>query len=615
MEKRVVTAMLLSVALLLGWTWLANLYAPPPAPAPVGGTPTAVTGTIGGATGLPDGSGGVDPVPPGPVAPIPPEAVPNEAVPDELRDVPDVQEQIRTDVFDLIVDSHGGVLAQANVWACEYHLRADGEVRGDPGRATITLPGRPGLLAIGLRGSGVDLMDRPWRVERNGKVVTATTTATLEGGARVEIVKTFRVSTDPAAKFHIDVDVELRGLGQGGKRATLEVVGPWLVRPITPNAAEDGILVALADEDDETEVEKLTAADIKESLAEDPEYEMQAPQGIRWIGSLGDFYLSALESLEPLPSGAYVGFVQGVDKSPNRGAEPGVKSEPWSTAAATLRIPLQVPANGTTETFHFRVYAGPASRPLLTADDAPYHEFAHAVPSRMLSVPAITDLLGWLLSKFAATGMGYGLAVVALTILVRGALFPLSRKSQISMRVHSKRMASIKPKMDAIKKRYKDPKKQQEETMKLMRKEKISPVPGGCLLAFVQMPVWISLYAILQTTYEMRHAKFLWASDLTAPDHLLHLPFAEGWIVLDGWLNLFPILMMITWGISAHMQPLPDDPQQRQTAKMMRWMPMMFGLILYNYPSGLTIYMTCSALWSIGEVQLIRRVWLNKLGV
>ena len=61
---------------------------------------------------------------------------------------------------------------------------------------------------------------------------------------------------------------------------------------------------------------------------------------------------------------------------------------------------------------------------------------------------------------------------------------------------------------------------------------------------------------------------------------------------------------MITWGISARMQPLPDDPQQRQTAKMMRWMPMMFGLILYNYASGLTIYMTCSALWSICEVIL-----------
>ena len=100
---------------------------------------------------------------------------------------------------------------------------------------------------------------------------------------------------------------------------------------------------------------------------------------------------------------------------------------------------------------------------------------------------------------------------------------------------------------------------------------------------------------------------------LVVVDRLLHLPFCENIALLPDWLNLFPILMMITWGISSHMQPLPEDPQQRSTAKMMRWMPMMFGLILYNYASGLTIYMTCSALWSIGEVQLIRRVWLNKL--
>ena len=67
-------------------------------------------------------------------------------------------------------------------------------------------------------------------------------------------------------------------------------------------------------------------------------------------------------------------------------------------------------------------------------------------------------------------------------------------------------MQKLKPKMDAIKKKYKDPRKQQQETMALMKKEKVSLVPGGCMLAFVQMPIWISLYEVLQTTFEMRHA-------------------------------------------------------------------------------------------------------------
>ena len=149
--------------------------------------------------------------------------------------------------------------------------------------------------------------------------------------------------------------------------------------------------------------------------------------------------------------------------------------------------------------------------------------------------------------------------------------------------------------------------------MKLIREKKVSILPGGCLLAFAQMPIWISLYSVLQTTFEMRHAGFLWVKDLTAADHLLHLPFAEGWMVLDGWLNLLPILMMATWYISAAMQPLPADPQQASQAKMMRWMPVLMGVFLYSFAAGLALYMTMSALWSIGETWLIRKLWLEKL--
>ena len=115
------------------------------------------------------------------------------------------------------------------------------------------------------------------------------------------------------------------------------------------------------------------------------------------------------------------------------------------------------------------------------------------------------------------------------------------------------------------------------------------------------------------TTFELRYEGFLWFDDLTAADHLLALPMTAGWPIIDGWLNLLPIFMMITWGISARLQPLPADPQQQQQAKMMRWMPMLFGVMLYQFSSGLCLYMTMSALWSIGEVQLIRRVWLSKL--
>jgi YidC/Oxa1 family membrane protein insertase len=181
------------------------------------------------------------------------------------------------------------------------------------------------------------------------------------------------------------------------------------------------------------------------------------------------------------------------------------------------------------------------------------------------------------------------------------------------MRLHSQKMQRLKPKMDAIKEKHKDPKKQQELTMKLMREEKVTLLPSGCFLAFAQMPIWIALYGVLQSTFEMRHASFLWVKDLTGPDHLVHLPFFAGMWLMPEWLNLLPILMMATWYTSAAMQPLPDDPQQASTAKMMRWMPVLMGLMLYSYASGLTLYMTMSALWSIGETWYIRKKWLSKL--
>ncbi len=596
MEKRVVLAMLLSAALFMGYTWFTSEFAPPPQQPQTAGTPCVATGTTGVSPTTLPGQG----APPAPGA-EPPEVPEPETLP--VADAPASEERLDTEHLFLTVTSAGAALSRADAWGCVYHAPGDPDAEGDPGHASDYFPGAPGFGAVDLLGLEQSLSLRNWHVERRDGSVVCSIDVPAAG---VRLVKTFTPSVDPAAPYHVILDVEAIGLAgaEGGHAATLEVVGPWYREPSLFQPG-DGVLVAMVDEDVEDEL----PATVQGWLDETPGYEQSAPAGVRWIGTRSDFHIGALEGVDPLPRGTSIGF----HTASRPGADPGT---PTLSAAAALRVPFALPAAGETTTQRFRLFIGPNSRPLLAAEGSPYATLHDAPADRRflgIGFGPIERVLGWLLSLIASTGMGYGLAVVCLTILVRGALFPLSRKSQISMRVHSKKMAAIKPKMDAIKKKYKDSKKQQEMTMKLMREEKVSPVPGGCLLAFVQMPVWISLYGILQSTFEMRHATFLWAKDLTAPDKLVYMPFMEGVPLLPNWLNLFPILMMITWGISSHMQPLPDDPQQRQTAKMMRWMPMMFGLILYKYPSGLTIYMTCSALWSIGEVQLIRRLWLKKL--
>ena len=147
-----------------------------------------------------------------------------------------------------------------------------------------------------------------------------------------------------------------------------------------------------------------------------------------------------------------------------------------------------------------------------------------------------------------------------------------------------------------------------------MQEEGAFPPIGGCLSMFLQMPIFFGLFSALRTAFDLRQEPFFfWIDDLARPDRLFEINLALPIIGTIQYLNLLPLLMMVTWGVSARMQPLPVDPQQQQQAKMMRWMPMMFGLMLYNFASGLALYMTMSALWSIGEVTLIRKVWLSKL--
>jgi YidC/Oxa1 family membrane protein insertase len=597
MEKRVVLAVALTIAL---WVAFITWFAPKPQPIPPGQQRPVATGTKA-ATGDPTTTAQA---PTGPAGVAPGGHQPSKQYPD----APD--ESLRNARVELKFAAKGGALRAAEAWACEYHdPQRDRGTPGDPGATTTWVDGTPGALAVDLSSAALDVPDLAasnWKLARDGDAVVAT----FEGPGFV-LTKTVRLSADPHTPWHADVVVEFRNVSiDAGSTKTLEVFGPLVATPKPGSTDTDaGVLVAEAGAGGEVET-VLRPAEIVKLLAENPKLDKRSPTGSwAWIGARADFHLGALVPKAALPADSTVGF-----RTAMRSEAPG--APPTPVACATLRIPLLVPAKGAATAFAFTLYAGPNQRALLQDENSPYHVLAGATVSRGflgIKLTWISLLLGWLLRQLASTGMGYGLAVICLTILVRGALFPLSRKSQISMRLHGQKMQRLKPKLDAIKEKYKDAKKQQEATMKVMREEKVSILPGGCLLAFLQMPIWISLFGVLQSTFEMRHAGFLWVKDLTAQDHMARLAFTDGWYVLNGWFNLLPLLMMATWYASAAMQPLPTDPQQAQTAKMMRWMPVVMGLFLYGYAAGLALYMTMSALWSIGETWLIRKLWLSKL--
>lgn len=614
MEKRVLLAIVLCVGVLVGWNFVsAKIFPPAKAPTPAGAVPAAVP--------APDGGNG-EPVAVVPAQPVPPQPEPPGGDAPAAGDTP-VQDPKVVEIAPAtgrlvgkLASAGGGVIKSLDVWGCAHHEPGDRSVAGDPGLVTAYVAGREGFLAVdllGVRASGIGTADWVFARDAAGEVFTGTID---RGGWRV--TKTLRPSQDPAHPYHSDLEVSVENVAaKAGQQGVLEVVGPWM--PVHPHSIipEDGVIVAPVDES----VKQLMAPDIAKSLSEDANHEQRSEKGFRFIGVRSDFYLAALLPTQPLPVATAVGFRAARVQMP-AGVTPGAAPSVTDTAAATLRIPFESPAVGSKTTWKFMVFTGPDSRGVIGVEGSAYESLGDAFPNRKfvgLSFGPIARFLGWLLSILAiSANLGWGLAVCGLTILVRGLLFPLSKKTQVSMKMHSLKMQKAKPRLDALKEKYADnPRKQQEETMKVFREEKLSILPGGCLLAFLQMPVWISLYGTLQTTFDMRHAKFLWAADLTAPDHLLEIPALRGvWGIgsfTQGWLNLLPFLMMITWFVSASMQPLPDDPEQRAQAKMMRWIPLLFGFFLYSTASGLTLYMTLSAMWSIGESWFIKRTWVSKM--
>ena len=186
------------------------------------------------------------------------------------------------------------------------------------------------------------------------------------------------------------------------------------------------------------------------------------------------------------------------------------------------------------------------------------------------------------------------MAIVALTLLINLALFPLKYKSIVS----AQKMQKVQPQMKAIQEKFKklkptDPKRQQmnAEVMALYKEHGVNPL-GGCLPLLLQMPFFIAFYNVLSVAIELRHAPFiLWIKDLSAADHTY----------------ILPILMTVTMVVMQKMTPTPTaDPVQ---AKIMLAMPVFFGFMLAFTSSGLVLYWLTSNLAGI-----LQQYFMNKYG-
>jgi YidC/Oxa1 family membrane protein insertase len=203
-------------------------------------------------------------------------------------------------------------------------------------------------------------------------------------------------------------------------------------------------------------------------------------------------------------------------------------------------------------------------------------------------------VLDWLYGHLG----NFGLAILAVTVIVKLLFFPLANKSYESMA----KMKKLQPKMEALRERYKDDKaKQQQELMQLYKDEKINPL-AGCLPILVQIPVFFALYKVLFVSIDMRHAPFFgWIRDLSVADptsifNLFGLlPYAVPEFLHIG---IWPIIMGITMWLQMQLNPPQPDPIQQQ---IFSWMPLMFTFLLAAFPAGLVIYWAWNNILSIAQ--------------
>ena len=187
----------------------------------------------------------------------------------------------------------------------------------------------------------------------------------------------------------------------------------------------------------------------------------------------------------------------------------------------------------------------------------------------------------WLMTQIHGILGNWGWTIIVLTILIKLAFFPLSAASYRSMA----KMKLVTPRMTAIRERHKgDPTKMNQAMMELYKTEKINPL-GGCLPIVVQIPVFIALYWVLLASVEMRNAPWLgWIHDLASPD-----PF-----------YILPVLMAVSMFIQTKLNPTPPDPVQ---AKVMMFMPIIFSVMFFFFPSGLVLY------WVVNNILSITQQW------
>lgn len=356
----------------------------------------------------------------------------------------------------------------------------------------------------------------------------------------------------------------------------------------------------------------FTNPNLIERLTKNPEnvvtpmYATEQPE-LQYVGVDAQYFVSAL--VAPVAPTDKESFSKYKLASAMGVPIPPIDTERSSRTDVTFRVvsPVRsVPANGEIRE-NYLIFAGPKDPKVLSQyylDEAITYGW----------FPLVAKPLQWVLHVFKAITSNYGIAIILLTVLVRGCLFPLG----IQQVRNAQKMQDLAPEMKRLAELYKtDMEKRAAAQRELFRKHNYNPL-AGCLPMFFQLPIFVGLYRALSVDIELRQAALIpglqWCSNLAGPDQLMNwesfmptfLASRTGW--LGPYLNILPLISVALMVVHQRMfTPPPTDKEQEMQQRMMKFMMMFFGLMFFKVPAGLCIYFITSSLWGLAERKLLPR--------
>jgi len=353
------------------------------------------------------------------------------------------------------------------------------------------------------------------------------------------------------------------------------------------------------------------------TIAEDKAAPMGQGAALAFVGVDAVYFSAVMIPLKKSLEENWLDSTEAIRVGPRPDARTPVRFT--NVSCRMTRTPVLL-APGQRQEDSYIVFIGPKRPELLAQYQAagdPNYSLRDIIYYGMWPFGAVARGMLAILHFFYSIVGNFGIAIIMLTVLVRGCMFPISFKQTKNMA----RMQALKPELDKINEKYKtDMQKRSQAMQELYRKHQINPL-GGCLPVFLQLPIFMGLYRSIMIDVELRQQPLFsesirWVSDLAAPDMLYNWSWfmpefvnnGEGFFGLGPYFNLLPLVTIALFLVSMKMSmPEPTNEQAAMQQKMMKYMTVFMGLLFYKVASGLCIYFIASSIWGLGERRLLNK--------